>query len=92
MESVYEERVLEKLTKMRRKSVKGLRFNLSLSQPVAIAMLPEARPVPVALYAVPPSAGADFESVLGEMIDARPDLHAWVWRIDDGDMPDLPQE
>jgi hypothetical protein len=92
VESVYEERVLEKLTKMRRKSVKGLRFNLSLSQPVAIAMLPEARPVPVALYAVPPSAGADFESVLGEMIDARPDLHAWVWRIDDGDMPDLPQE
>jgi hypothetical protein len=91
VESVYEERVLEKLTKMRRKSVKGLRFNLSSSQPVVIATLPEAKPVPVALYLVPPDAGDDFESVLAEMIGARPDLRAWIWRISDGDMPDLPQ-
>ena len=90
VESVYEERVLEKLTRMRRKSVKGLRFNLSSSQPVAIATLPEARPVPVALYVVPPNAGDDFESVLAEMIDARPDLRSWIWRIGDGDMPELP--
>jgi hypothetical protein len=90
IESVYEERLVEKLTKMRRKSVKGLRFNLSISQPVAIATLPEPKPVPVAFYVVPPDAGDDFESALSEMIDARPDLHAWIWRINDGDMPDLP--
>lgn len=90
VESVYEERVLEKLTKMRRKSVRGLRFNLSSSQPVAVATLPEAKPVPVALYVVPPNAGDDFESLLAEMIEARPDLRSWIWRISEGDMPDLP--
>lgn len=83
--------MVEKLTKMRRKSIKGLRFNLSSSQPVAIATLPEAKPVPVALYIVPPNAGADFESLLAEMIDARPDLRFWIWRVGDGDMPTLPQ-
>lgn len=90
VESVYEERVLEKLTRMRRKSVKGLRFNLSSSQPVAIAMLPESKPVPVALYLVPPEAGAQFESALSDMIEARPDLGSWIWRIKDGGMPRLP--
>jgi len=90
VESVYEERVLEKLTKLRRKSVKGLRFNLSSSQPVAIATLPEAKPVPVALYLVPPEAGDAFESTLSDMIAARSDLGSWVWRIKDGEMPRLP--
>lgn len=90
VESVYEERVLEKLIKLRRKSVKGLRFNLSSSQPVAIAMLPEANPVPMALYLVPPEAGDAFESALSEMIASRADLGSWVWRIKDGEMPRLP--
>ncbi|WP_341488023.1 DUF1173 domain-containing protein [Pararhizobium sp. A13] len=90
MDNVYEERVLDRLTKMRRKSVKGLRFNLSPSLPVAFATLPEAKPVPVALYLVPPDAGDAFESALGEMIKARPDLGSWVWRINDGEMPRLP--
>ncbi|WP_426128680.1 DUF1173 domain-containing protein [Pararhizobium sp. PWRC1-1] len=90
VESVYEERVLEKLTKLRRKSVKGLRFNLPSSQPVAIAMLPEAKPVPVALYLVPPEAGDQFESALNDMIVARCDLVSWIWRIKDGEMPRLP--
>jgi hypothetical protein len=90
VESVYEERVVEKLTKMRRKSVKGLRFNLSSSEPVATATLPEAKPVPVALYLVPPEAGDDFEAALCEMIEARPDLDSWVWRVRDGEMPRLP--
>lgn len=90
VESIYEERVLEKLTKLRRKSVKGLRFNLSSSQPVAIATLLEAEPVPVALYLVPPEAGDQFESVLSDMIAARCDLDAWIWRIKDGEMPRLP--
>lgn len=90
VESVYEERVVKKLAKMRRKSIKGLRFNLSSSQPVAIATLPEDKPVPVALYVVPPNADDDFESLLAEMIDARPDLRFWIWRIIEGDLPDLP--
>lgn len=90
VESIHEQQLVDKLAKMRRKSVKGLRFNLSGAQPVAIAILPEPKPVAVALYLVPPDAGDDFEAALTDMINARPDLHAWIWRINDGDMPDLP--
>jgi hypothetical protein len=90
VESIHEQQLLDKLTKMRRKSVKGLRFNLPRSQPVATAILLEPKPVPVALYVVPPYANEDFESALREIIEARPDLQPWVWRVNDGDMPDLP--
>lgn len=90
VESVYEDRLLEKLTKMRRKSIKGLRFNLAVSQPLAVACLPEPKPIPVALYIIPPDAGDDFNSALIELINARPDIHAWIWRVNDGDMPGLP--
>lgn len=90
VESIHEQQLLDKLTKMQRKSVKGLRFNLPRSQPVATAILAEPKPVPVALYVVPPYANEDFESALREKIEARPDLQPWVWRVNDGDMPDLP--
>lgn len=90
VESIHEQQLLDRLTRMRRKSVKGLRFNLPRSQPVATAMLIEPQPAPVALYIVPPDADDDFESALREMIEARTDPLAWVWRVNDGDMPDLP--
>jgi hypothetical protein len=88
----HEERLLDKLTRMRVKTVKGLRFNLSRSQPIANAILPEARPQPVALYLVPPNAGDHFEVSLREMIDARPDMLPWIWRVADGEIPPLPWE
>jgi hypothetical protein len=72
------------------KSVKGLRFNLGRNRPLANAMLLETKPRPHALYIVPPSAGADFEEALKKMIEARPDLGAWVWRVVEGDMPPIP--
>jgi hypothetical protein len=75
---------------MRQKTVKGLRFNLAATQPIANAMLPELKPCPAALYVVPPGAGEEFEIALQDMIDARPDTTPWVWRVADGDMPPLP--
>lgn len=87
VENVHEERLLEKLVRLRGKTVKGLRFNLTTSQPLANAILPEARPQPVALYIVPPNADGQFETSLREMIDARPDMSAWIWRVAEGDMP-----
>ncbi|APO70638.1 hypothetical protein IE4872_PD00095 (plasmid) [Rhizobium gallicum] len=92
IEDAHEERLLEKLARLRGKTVKGLRFNLARSQPFANAVLPELRPQPMALYIVPPNADAEFEAALAEMIEARPDLGAWVWRVSDGEMPSLPGE
>ncbi|QYA17382.1 DUF1173 domain-containing protein [Rhizobium sp. AB2/73] len=90
VETVFEERLLGRLTRMRGKTVKGLRFNLPADQPLANAIMPEARPQPVAFYIVPPNAENQFEASLREMIEARPDMAAWIWRVADGDMPALP--
>ena len=90
VENVYEERLVERLSRLSAKSVKGLRFNLSSTQPIAAATLPHRRPLPAALYIVPPDADDGYEAALAEMIAARRDVEPWVWRAADGEMPALP--
>jgi hypothetical protein len=89
-ESVHEQHLLERLARLRRKSVKGLRFNLSRDQPIVSVILPEQRPSPVALFIVPPGASEDYERALAEMIESRPEMTPWVWRVSEGEMPRLP--
>ncbi|WP_331375358.1 DUF1173 domain-containing protein [Sinorhizobium chiapasense] len=89
-ESVQEQRLLEKLSGWRRKSVKGLRFNLPRGQPIASVTLPGERPGPVAMYIVPAGASEDYEAALAELIEARPEMIPWIWRVAEGDMPRLP--
>ncbi|KAA0693733.1 DUF1173 domain-containing protein [Neorhizobium sp. P12A] len=91
MESVSEQRLLGHLARSTSKSVKGLRFNLPRDQPIANAILPDLKPKPMALYIVPAGADATFETTLRDMIAARPDLSAWVWRVAEGDLPPLPR-
>ncbi|MBY3101294.1 DUF1173 domain-containing protein [Rhizobium laguerreae] len=90
IENAFEQRLVERIARSPAKSVKGLRFNLARSQPLANATLLEASPLPCALYIVPPDAGEEFEAALNVMIDARPDLASWIWRVSDGEMPSLP--
>jgi hypothetical protein len=90
IESAYEQLLVDRLGRLRSKSVKGLRFDLPRIHPFANAILQDAGPLPCALYIVPPDAGDDFQAALGEMIEARPDLASWVWQVTEGDMPPLP--
>jgi len=89
-EGMHELRLLEKLSHLKRKSVKGLRFNLPREAPIVSVTLPERRPAPVAMFVVPVSAGDEYEQALEEMIGARPEITPWVWRVADGEMPSLP--
>ena len=89
-ETAPERQLLDRLAKLRRKSVKGLRFNLSHDRPVVSVTLPEQRPNPVSMFIVPSDADDAFEATLAEMIDALPELQAWIWRVGDGEMPRLP--
>lgn len=89
-ETVYELQLLERLSRLKRKSVKGLRFNLSRDQPIVAMTLPEQRPKPVAMFIVAPTAAEDFEKALAEMIEERPEVASWIWRVADGEMPALP--
>lgn len=90
VENAYEQALVEQLARLRSKSIKGLRFNLARNQPLANAILSEARSGACALYIVPPTADETFEATMQKMIDARPDLSAWVWHVAEGDMPPLP--
>ncbi len=89
-EDIHELRLLEKLSHLKRKSVKGLRFNLPRNAPIVSVTLPEQKPAPVAMFIVPASAGEEYEHALTEMINARPEITPWVWRVVEGDMPRLP--
>jgi hypothetical protein len=89
-EDIHELRLLEKLSHLKRKSVKGLRFNLPRDAPIVSVTLPEQKPAPVAMFIVPASAGEEYEQALAEMIEARPEITPWVWRVADGDIPRLP--
>ncbi|PDV86115.1 hypothetical protein CO652_23515 [Rhizobium sp. H4] len=89
-ESLHEQHLLERLSGSRRKSVKGLRFNLSREQPIVSLTLPGQRPHPAAMFIVPASADSEYEAALEAMIEARPEMTPWIWRISEGDMPALP--
>ncbi|AHG48798.1 hypothetical protein RLEG12_07640 (plasmid) [Rhizobium leguminosarum bv. trifolii CB782] len=89
-ENIHEQRLLDRLSGLKRRSVKGLRFDLSRAQPIASVTLPEARPAPVALFVIPSNADEDYEVALKEMIAARPEMTSWIWRVAEGEMPRLP--
>lgn len=89
-EDINELRLLETVGHLKRKSVKGLRFNLPRDAPIVSVMLPEQKPAPVAMFIVPAHAGEDYERALGDMIAARAEFTPWVWRVGDGEMPRLP--
>lgn len=86
-ETAQEFQLLERLARLRRKSVKGLRFNLSPDSPIVSVTLPELRPNPIAMFIVPAGASDAYEVALAEMIEARPEIAAWIWRVGHGDMP-----
>ncbi|MBX5142474.1 DUF1173 domain-containing protein [Rhizobium lentis] len=90
VENIYEQRLLERLSGLKRISKKGLRFDLSRGQPIASVTLPDPRPAPVALFIVPTNADEDYEVALSEMIAARPEMASWIWRVAEGEMPRLP--
>ncbi|EYR77557.1 hypothetical protein DUF1173 [Shinella sp. DD12] len=89
-EDINELRLLEKLSHLKRKSVKGLRFNLPRDAPIVSVTLPEQKPAPVAMFIVPASAGDDYEHALADMIETRPEITPWVWRVGDGEIPRIP--
>jgi hypothetical protein len=89
-EDINELRLLEKLSHLKRKSVKGLRFNLPRDAPIVSVTLPEQKPAPVAMFIVPASAGDEYEHALADMIETRPEITPWIWRVGDGEIPRLP--
>ncbi|WP_081858518.1 DUF1173 family protein [Pseudorhizobium pelagicum] len=89
---LHELQLVTKLARYRGKMVKVLSFDGSGTQPMATVTLPDARPLPWALYLVPADANTDFDSAIAQSILSHPDRRAWIWRPADGDMPPLPYD
>ncbi|MRX36924.1 DUF1173 domain-containing protein [Aminobacter sp. MDW-2] len=88
-DSAYEKRLVDTLAKLRDRSVKGLRYNLSGETPTAAALV-QRQSQPIALYVVPPSADKAYEEALQELIKSRPEIGSWIWRTAEGEIPPLP--
>uniref|UniRef100_UPI00313EFC57 DUF1173 family protein n=1 Tax=Mesorhizobium sp. 131-3-5 TaxID=2744520 RepID=UPI00313EFC57 len=88
-ESAYEKKLVDALARTRKRSMKGLRYNLPLDRPTATAIL-QTQPRPVGLHIVPPSSDGTYEETLSELIASRPEFDSWIWRTADSEMPTLP--
>jgi hypothetical protein len=80
--------LLDELTKEGRRFLKGMRYNLPSTRPLATAVLTDT-PAPTAMYIHPPGVGDAYAETLEELIrDSR--MESWVWYLDNGEMPAMP--
>jgi hypothetical protein len=87
-ENCADKLLLDSLTRDRRRFVRGLRYNLPVSRPLATAVLTDT-PQPTAMYIYPPGAGDDYAEALDELIHDS-NMDSWLWHPDDGEMPAIP--
>lgn len=87
-EHAYDLMLLEALIAQRRRFVKGLRYNLADSKPLASVVLTDVEPSPIALYVQPPGVEQADEEALSTLTEES-DLPSWIWRAD-ASMPALP--
>lgn len=88
-ESISEAGLLDALTRRKISFLKGLRYNLPASQPLASVVLHEDAPTPLAMFIVPNEADAAYRMALDALIETS-DLPAWIWAPGDEPMPALP--
>jgi hypothetical protein len=87
-ENQYERDLIDKAASVGHRFVKGMRYNLPSSTPLA-SLVTLDTDSPVACYLVPPEASAEYEERLDELIGAST-FNSWTWRCEDEPMPVLP--
>lgn len=89
IESTFDKELVDHLIAERRRFVKGLRYNLPNSRPLAAAVLADTSPNATALYVLPPGAEEDYvKAAEGLMADSL--LTSWSWAAGEKSMPALP--
>ena len=89
-ESISDKTLLDALTQAQRSFVKGLRYNLSVSKPLACAVLSDT-PEATALYLYQPNMAQATTDEIDAMIQTS-NLPAWKWQIASEPMPPLPEK
>ncbi len=89
-ESTDEATLIDVLTHRKISFLKGLRYNLPMSQPLASVVLHEDATTPLAMFVIPNEADAAYRTALDDLIDASA-IPAWTWSPGDEPMPELPE-
>lgn len=88
-ESTFEKMVLDALTQQNRRFMKGMRYNLPSTRPLASAVASDTEPEPTAMYVVPPGASEEYVAAVEDLI-AESKLPSWKWAAGEAPMPPLP--
>ena len=88
-ENTFDKELIDLLTSGGRRFVKGLRYNLASSQPLASVVLTDTQPQPTAMYIVTPGMSDAALKNLDELI-AESKLQSWVWKAGQESMPPIP--
>ncbi len=88
-ESTNEATLIDALTRRQISFLKGLRYNLPMSQPLASVVLHEDATTPLAMFIVPNEADAAYRMTLDALIETSA-IPAWIWSPGDEPMPALP--
>jgi hypothetical protein len=89
-ESTFEKMVLDALTEQGRRFMKGMRYNLPSTRPLACAVASDTAPEPTAMYLVPPGASESYVAAVDELI-SESKLPSWKWEAGEAPMPALPE-
>lgn len=82
--------LLDSLHRQARKFVKGLRYNMPSSTPMASVVLQDTGAASAALYIVAGDAEGEFEAV-AEQLGQETGMDTWLWKAGAEPMPNLPE-
>lgn len=88
-DSTFDKDLIDAMTKANRRFIKGLRYNLPSTRPLACLVASDTQPTPTAAYIIPPGASEEYMHELAVLIDSSK-MSSWQWRAGDVVMPALP--
>lgn len=89
-ENAFEWELLEKLHGQSRKFVKGLRYNLASSKPLASVVVQDTGDASTALFLVPQEFESAYNGAIEEL-SQQTAMKAWIWQTGSQGLPVLPE-
>lgn len=86
---LQEKALINILTEQSRRFVKGMRYNLSPTRPLASLVLTDTQPTPTGMYIVPAGANDQFQHAVEELAQASSYAN-WIWNASGQAMPTIP--
>jgi hypothetical protein len=84
-----EKNLIDRLTELNRRFIKGMRYNMSTKRPLASVELVDTSPFPTAMFITPADTDDAYKRDLVDLTD-KSKLLQWVWDISSA-MPHIPE-